>query len=170
MEKNKMHNKKSVIITLILMLTIAIPLVSLPTNTTTEAQLAPVQPTVQIPTGVTPDINVNTIAHLSFRPNPIGIGQPLLINMWMQFETFDRHRKYHDAFQLTITDPDGQSEVFIMDSYPADATMWKEIVPDKLGNWTLKFDFLGNFFPAGRYLEGNIITATTGGTHFVQAE
>ena len=165
-----MHNKKSVIITLILMLTIAIPLVSLPTNTTTEAQLAPVQPTVQIPTGVTPNINVNTIAHLSFRPNPIGIGQPLLINMWMQFETFDRHRKYHDAFQLTITDPAGNSEVFIMDSYPADATMWKEIVPDKLGNWTLKFDFLGNFFPAGRYLEGNIITATTGGTNFAQSE
>jgi hypothetical protein len=57
-----------------------------------------------------------------------------------------------------------------MDSYPADATMWKEITPNKLGNWTLKFEFLGNYFPAGRYLEGNIITATSGGTNFAQSE
>ena len=32
------------------------------------------------------------------------------------------------------------------------------------------FEFLGNYFPAGRYLEGNIITATTGGTNFAQSE
>ena len=161
---------KQNIITLILLVIIAIPLTSLPTNNSAEAQLAQVQPTVQIPTGVTPDITVNTIAHISYRPNPVGIGQPLLINMWMQFETFDRQRKYHDAFRLTITDPDGKSEVYIMDSYPADATNWKEIVPNKLGNWTLKFDFLGNYFPPGRYLEGNIITANTGGTSFTQSE
>jgi hypothetical protein len=165
-----MKNEKRIFIVIILMLTIAVPLVPLSTDFSAEAQLAAIQPTVDIPTGVTPNRMVNTIAHISFRPDPVGIGQPLLINMWMQFETFDRHRKYIDSFKLTITDPDEKSEVYIMDSYPADATMWKEITPNKLGNWTLKFEFLGNFFPAGRYLEGNIITATTGGTNFAQSE
>lgn len=165
-----MKNEKYLIITLILVFAIAIPLFPLSTDISADAQLASLQPTVNIPTGVTPNITVNTIAHISFRPDPVGIGQPLLINMWMQFETFDRHKKYVDSFKLTITDPDGKSEVYVMDSYPADATMWKEITPNKLGNWTLKFEFLGNFFPAGRYLEGNIITATTGGTNFAQSE
>jgi hypothetical protein len=163
-------NAKKIITSLILVLALAIPIIPLQTNISTEAQLATIQPTVAIPAGVTPNRSVETIAHLSFRPDPVGIGQPLLINMWMQFETFHRHRKYHDSFKLTITDPDGETEVFIMDSYPADATMWKEIAPNKLGTWTLKFDFLGNYFPAGRYLEGNIITATTGGTNFPQDE
>lgn len=128
-----------------------------------QAQLSQTQPTVDIPTGVTPGRTVNTLARLSFRPNPIGIGQTLLINMWMQFETFDRHMKYVNSFKLTITAPDGKEEVFIMDSYPADATMWKEYVPNQLGTYKIKFDFLGNYFPAGRYVEGNIVTATTGG-------
>ena len=113
-----MKNEKRIFIVIILMLTIAVPLVPLSTDFSAEAQLAPIQPTVNIPTGVTPNRMVNTIAHISFRPDPVGIGQPLLINMWMQFETFDRHKKYVDSFKLTITDPDGKSEVYIMDSYP----------------------------------------------------
>lgn len=153
-----------------MLFTIAIPVVSVSTNVSVKAQLAQVQPTVAVPDGVTPDRLVNTIAHLSYRPNPVGIGQTVLINMWMQFETFDRHRKYIDSFKLTITAPDGKADVFIMDSYPADGTMWKEFIPDQLGNYTIKFEFLGNFFPAGRYLEGNIITATSGGTNFTQSE
>jgi hypothetical protein len=37
-----------------------------------------------LPAGVTANENYNAIAHLSFRPNPIGVGQPLLVNIWMQ--------------------------------------------------------------------------------------
>jgi hypothetical protein len=158
-----MQNKKY-LISLLLVFAMTFSLIPLQSNFSVVAQeLASEQPTVDIPTGITASRTVETIAHLSFRPNPVGVGQPLLINMWMQFETFDRHMKYVQSFQLTITDPDGETEVFIMDSYPADATAWKEIIPDKVGNWTIKFDFLGNYFPEGRYLEGNIITARSGG-------
>ncbi|MBT0160286.1 PQQ-like beta-propeller repeat protein, partial [Candidatus Bathyarchaeota archaeon A05DMB-2] len=160
---------KSSLIALILLLAVAIPSVS-QLNISAEAQLAPQQPTVEIPEGVTPDRIVNTIAHLSFRPNPVGVGQPVLINMWMQFETFDRHMQYVDSFKLTITKPDGKTDTFIMSSYPADGTSWKEIVPEQVGTYTLKFEFLGNFFPAGRYLEGKIITATSGGTVLSQSQ
>ncbi len=154
---------KPVLIAMILMLTAAIPSTSQPIISA-EAQLAPVQPTVEIPSGITPNRTYPTLARLSFRPNPIGVGQPLLINMWMQFETFDRHMRYVNSFKLTITQPDGKTETFIMSSYPSDATMWREYIPTQTGRYTLKFDFLGNYFPAGRYLEGNIITAASGGT------
>lgn len=160
---------KATLIAVILVLAVAIPLVSQP-NISVEAQLAPVQPTVNIPSGVTPNRTVETIAHLSFRPNPVGVGQPLLINMWMQFGTFDRHMQYIDSFKLTITKPDGKAETFILNSYPADGTSWKEIIPDQTGTYTLKFEFLGNYFPTGRYLEGKIVTATSGGTVLSQSQ
>ena len=35
--------------------------------------------------------------------------------------------------------------------YHADATAWFEYVPTKVGNYTLKFDFPGGYFPAGNY-------------------
>ena len=154
---------KTLLIALILILAVAILPVSQP-DISAEAQLAPQQPTVEIPSGVTPGRTVNTIAHLSFRPNPVGVGQILLINVWMQFETFDRHMRYIDSFKLTITKPDGTTETFIMSSYPADGTSWKEYIPAQTGTYKIKFDFLGNYFPAGRYLEGDIVTATSGGT------
>ena len=34
-----------------------------------------------LPTGVTPDQSFETVAHLSFRPNPVGLGQPFLVTM-----------------------------------------------------------------------------------------
>ena len=34
------------------------------------------------PAGVTPNLTVTVTPYLSFRPNPIGVGQPLLINIW----------------------------------------------------------------------------------------
>jgi len=36
-----------------------------------------------------------------------------------------------------------------MDSYLADATAWFEWIADEVGEWTLKFEFPGGYFPAG---------------------
>jgi len=38
-----------------------------------------------------------------------------------------------------------------MDSYKADTTAWFEFAPDKLGEWKLKFEFPGGYYPAGNY-------------------
>ena len=39
------------------------------------------QGSIPLPAGVTPDIELETFAHLSFRPNPVGFGQNFLIKI-----------------------------------------------------------------------------------------
>jgi len=127
-----------------------------------EAQLSATQPTVAIPSGVTPDNTRETVAHLSFRPRPVGLGQPFLVNSWITTQTLFRHLSFRESFAVTITKPDGTKDVVTMSTYPADGTTWFEYIADQVGTWTIKLDFLGNYFPAGRYLEGYMVTNSSG--------
>ncbi len=114
-----------------------------------------------VPTGVTPDATVPTKAFLSYRPNPVGLNQQFLINMWVT--PAPGAGRYHPAYKLTITKPDGTKDIITMDSYIADGTAWLEYVADQVGEWTLKFDFAGTYFPAGNYpvVAGSAFMATT---------
>ena len=38
---------------------------------------------IPLPPGVTPDTSLDTIAHVSFNPNPVGVGQYVTVFMWM---------------------------------------------------------------------------------------
>jgi hypothetical protein len=78
------------------------------------------------------------------------------------------NRKFLD-FKVTITKPDTTQEVVTVNSYVADGTQWFEWVADEVGEWKFKFEMPGQYFPAGRYLDGNIITATTGGTVYTDS-
>jgi hypothetical protein len=107
------------------------------------------QGSIMLPSGVTPDLTITTIAHVAVSPNPIGVSQPLLINMWLNPPT-DYH--YFTDYYLTFTKPDGTTDkVGPINSYPADTTAWINYYPSVVGNWTVKFDFLGGYFPAGNY-------------------
>jgi len=106
---------------------------------------------IPLPAGVTPDETFDTIAHLSFRPNPVGLYQPVLVNIWMQPPIHVTHY-FEEAFLVTLTKPDGTEVEFgPMSSYQGDATAWFEYVVDQVGTWKIKFDFLGAYFPAGNY-------------------
>lgn len=115
------------------------------------------------PSGVTPDVTLDTVPFISFRPNPVGIGQPFLVNIWVQPPLHvDRA---HTGCTVTITKPDGTKDVIgPVNSYTADTTYWFEYIADQVGTWKLKFSFAGDYYPAGRYLEGHLVT--TGGTNF----
>ncbi len=105
---------------------------------------------IPLPAGVTPDLTYQTIAHISFRPNPVGINQPLLVNMWMQPPINVGHEI--TGLTVTLTKPDGTTETIgPMTTYQGDGPAWFEYAPDQLGNWTIKFDLPGAFFPAGNY-------------------
>jgi hypothetical protein len=161
--RKKMNIQRKVLaasILILLMSSIALMQTSIPSA---EAQLASQQPVSgPLPSGVTADATIQTIAHLSFRPRPIGLGQPLLVNIWMQ-PPISAVRQFTQAFTVTITKPDGTKEVIgPMDSYLGDGTAWFEYTPDQVGKWTIKFDFLGMYYPAGRYYNGYIVTNSSG--------
>jgi hypothetical protein len=104
-----------------------------------------------LPAGKTPDVSYPTLAYISFRPNPIGVGQSLLVNVWMQ-PPIHVARYFNKAFQVTFTKPDGTTDVVgPFNSYYGDATSWFEYTVDTIGTWKVKFDFLGAYFPPGNY-------------------
>jgi hypothetical protein len=87
--------------------------------------------------------------YLSFRPNPVGVGQPVLVNFWT---TPSYNTQLHD-YTVTITKPDGTQVIKKMDPVKTDATAWFEYIPDQVGNYTLQFnhpqEIIGNYtFPA----------------------
>ncbi|MCL1977067.1 MAG: hypothetical protein FWG55_03020, partial [Candidatus Bathyarchaeota archaeon] len=109
------------------------------------------------------DYTVSVKSFLSVRPTVAGIGQEILINMWIT-PAPGANRIYHDM-KLTITKPDGTQQVIPnIDSYVADGTMWMPWVCEQVGDWTFKLDYPGEYFAPGRYLNGDIIDGNTGGT------
>lgn len=105
-----------------------------------------------LPAGVTPQVTINVVAHLSFRPNPVGVGQTILVNMWVSPAL--HASRHHTGYKVTFTKPDGTTDTVTLDSYPADATGWFEYVVDKVGNWKVRFDFLGSYFATGNVTGG----------------
>ena len=144
-------NKTSIAIALFLILTIAIMLIALPLNVHAQ-QYTNLQEggSILLPPGVTPDYTIEeTIARLSFRPNPVGIGQTVVVNMWLAPPTHPSH--YFTNYTTTITKPDGAKQVITRKAFRADTSLYITFVPDMVGTWTIKFDFPGAYFPAGNY-------------------
>ena len=104
---------------------------------------------IPLPPGVVPDQTIRTEAHLSFRPNPVGVGQKVLINVWLSPPA--HVSRYFNNMTVIITDPEGKAMVISLKSYRGDATAWYEFAPNKVGVWKIKFEFLGGYFPAGNY-------------------
>lgn len=104
---------------------------------------------VLLPDGVTPDYSVDAYAFLSARPLTIGLGQTLLVNVWVTPGTHVAH--YLTGFKVTITKPDDTTETITLNSYQGDATSWFEYVVDQLGTWKFDFDFPGGYWPPGVY-------------------
>jgi hypothetical protein len=113
-----------------------------------------------LPSGVTPAYTFTSHAMLSFRPNPIGVGQSLLVNLWTTPGT--HHSFYMYGYKVTIEKPDGSTEVVgPLNSYLADSTAWFEYVPDQPGTWKFKFESPGTYIPAGVYVDRpGVLTST----------
>ena len=140
----------------IVLLTTSFPIMS---NTEVKAQSADQQFAGPLPSGITPYAQYETRAYLSFRPNPIGVGQTLLVNVWLP--PIHVARKFIAAYVVTITKPDGTKITKTLDSYNGDATSWFEYTPDVVGTYKIKFDFLGTFFPYQRTPYGGIFAPST---------
>ena len=126
-----------------------------------KAQLATKQPiSGPSPAGITPNETFTIQAYLSFTPNPVGVGQTILVNMWTT-PGLNPHR-FHQGYKVTITLPDSTKDVKTLNSYCADATSWFEYTVTQVGTYKLKFEFPGEYYPAGQYYNGYIVTNTSG--------
>jgi outer membrane protein assembly factor BamB len=153
--------KLSAIIVIVLMVT-SITLLALPVQAQEEGHGGYTEGlpggSIPLPAGLTPDYSYPSLSHISFRPNPIGVGQPMLVNLFTQ-PPIHVARYFKDAFLVTFTKPDGSTDtVGPMGSYYGDGTNWFEYVVDQVGNWTIKFDFLGAYFPPGNYTSSAAFT------------
>jgi outer membrane protein assembly factor BamB len=104
------------------------------------------------------------IAYLSISPNPVGVGQTVLVNIWMTVAPAAERQLQH--YTVTFTKPDGTTDkIENLKSYEADGTSWFQYVVDQVGTWQAVFSFPGQFFPAGRYSNG-IPTFNSTGTNY----
>jgi len=104
-------------------------------------------------TGQPANYTVNPIAFLSVSPNPIGVNQMLLVNMWITFPSGEG--KFMNGYLVTINHPDGTSGTVPLQSYVADGTAWFDYVPTETGTYQFQLSFPGEYYPAGYYNNGN---------------
>src|SRR5664279_5464238 len=60
------------------------------------------------PSGVTPNVTIATTAFMSLSPNPIGQGQSVLINLWLEPPV--AYQRYFSGYTVTITKPNNTTE------------------------------------------------------------
>ena len=124
------NNKKAITIALILTLTITALIVALPVANAHD-----------------PPWTVPTNAYVIATPNPIGVGQPISIVMWLdQFPptAAGTTGPRWEGFKLDITKPDGTKETigpFLCES--AVGSSWVPYTPDQVGTYTIVFSWPG---------------------------
>ncbi len=158
--KSSKNTQKILAISTIMLLT-AVMLLAVPTQAEVTTIGAPELTawSTTVPDGVTPSISIDTRSYISLSPNPIGVGQSLLVNLWL--EPPSQYNRYFSGFTVDITKPDGTTDsVGPLNSYQGDATAWFQYTVDQEGEWKFKFSFAGNYFPAGIYFNGKVYNNT----------
>jgi len=85
------------------------------------------------------------LAMLSINPYPaVGLLQDLLINAWVSPPPYDAWDIYED-YTFTYTAPSGASFVVGPMDSEAPGTVWFDLPLTEIGEWTIKFDFPGDF-------------------------
>ena len=133
--KNSMNTTK-IMVTIVSVLLLASMLVAvMPVNAQDEGvhggaptQAGYVGPTT-IPAGQTADFTIYPMCFLSVSPNPIGVGQMALVNMWITFPSGEG--KFMNGYSVIITKPDGTTETVNKQSYVADGTSGSNISQPK---------------------------------------
>jgi hypothetical protein len=97
-----------------------------------------------------PPWEVATFAKIMAVPNPIGVGQYTHIFMWLDKVCFSaavvNDIRMHN-YKLTITDPDGETEIVTWDiCHDTTSSQGYNYAPSKVGDYTLKFEYPGQTY------------------------
>ena len=125
-------NKTTIILATLLFLTFTISLIALPASN-----------------AHTPAWKMETWAYIAAAPNPVGVGQKVFINMWvdkrMPEATVFNDIRRHD-YQLNITKPDGQMIKQTFDLSDTTGVQFYVYVPDQVGVYSCVFYYPGQVY------------------------
>jgi len=102
-----------------------------------------------VPSAHDPSISIPTWAYLSVTPDPVGVGQEVFVNFFLDKAPPTANAQYGDRwhnFKVTVTKPDGTTEDLpLVARANSDAVggSWTQYVPDQVGKYTFKFSFPG---------------------------
>jgi len=162
-----MHSTKNAAKIAAIALIIMMASVAAMTSVTVEAQTLSQPAAGPLPAGASPSITIGTTGYLAVNPNPIGVGQQLLINVWNQ-PPINVARDFENTHLVTITKPDGTTErIGPLSSYAGDGSAWSTYVPDQVGTYKFKYDFLGMYYPAAYYYQGKVVANGTSGATYL---
>ncbi len=128
-----------------------------------------------------PPWQIPTFAYVQAVIDPVGVGQWTYIYMWLD-KIFDpstamsNDYRFHN-YKLTITDPDGDTEVKTWDvCWDTTSSQGFSYTPDKVGTYTLKFEFPGqdvdeySYNPDSAYVNDTYLPSSAEATLTVQEE
>lgn len=152
---------------LLVLMMASITLIALPQSVQAVDKIWMTNQSITVPAGVTINYTSATVPYISFRPNPIGIGQELLIQAWVS-PSVETNRKLFlnntDAYRVTITKPDGTKEPYIKFGVAESTlTIWNSYIPTQVGEYKIQFEFLGTYFPE-QYIETTLSFGAAAGT------
>ncbi len=137
-------------ITLLLVLTITVPFA------------------LQVVSAHSPKWTIISYPYITVGPNPVGVGQRVLILMWvdgpMPGANIENDIR-RSGYTLTITKPDGTNEVMNWQTV-ADTTSCQFVTytPAQAGNYTLKFDYAGQTYTWSGAYQNDVFTAASTST------
>jgi hypothetical protein len=168
-------NAKIIAIFSIAIMLLSIPL-AIPTNAASSAQSSVVMgamPThassgvTSVPSGATP-YTVDTRAFLSFAPLTIGVGQTELVNMWTNPPISPN--RFQQGYTVDIQNPNNETfTVGPFNSYAADGTAYFTFIPDIVGTWQLRFNYGGQYFSNGTWLNSQLVAANTTNAYYLES-
>lgn len=102
----------------------------------------------------TPPLPIQLFAFCNVGPNPIGVGQSMTVNFWLNLPPVTASGPYGDRYgnmTVAVTEPNGQKETlgpFISDDTGGTATRF---TPDQVGTYTFQMIFGGETITGSSY-------------------
>lgn len=121
------RNRIAAVITLFLMVTMTVTLISMP-----------------LASAHTPPWTIATYAFINVAPNPVGVGQQVSVNGWIDKvpPTAEGNWGYHwHNMKVTVTKPDGTTEILNMPDSDAVGGTWAWYTPNTAGTYKFVLNF-----------------------------
>jgi outer membrane protein assembly factor BamB len=110
-----------------------------------------------LPQTVSGQLSIDTYAHLSVSPNPVGVGQKLFVVMWLDkpppvpaVQTATLRAYPYTNFTLSITKPDGTVQTLSPFTSDSTGSAYTTYVPETTGNYTFQFIYGGEWLTGAR--------------------